>query len=131
MKVPSPFMLPLLSAGREPDFRVAFATVHGSILPGLKRYLRVYATFGADRGIHFPSPLIAVAIAVALLLPGRSTFITTLGLIGIAPGREQRLLVCAKSETGAAILALEGLFNVLHGQPPFLDNLVEAWSSVA
>jgi len=88
MKVPSPSMLPLLTAVPEPDFRVAFATVHRSILSGLERYLRVFATFGADRGIHFPSLLIAVAISVALLLPGRSAFSTTLGLIGKAPGRE-------------------------------------------
>ena len=86
--MPSPFALHLLTAVREPDFGVAFAAVHGSILSGLKRYLRVYTTFGADRGIHFPTPLIAVAIAAALLLPGRSAFITTLRLIGIAPGRE-------------------------------------------
>jgi len=88
MKVPSPSMLPLLSTGREPDFRVAFATIYRSILSGLERYLRIYTTFGADRGIHFPSLLIAVAISRALLLPGRSAFSTTLGLIGKAPGRE-------------------------------------------
>lgn len=88
MKVPSPFMLPLLSAGREPGFRVAFATVYGPPLSGLERYLCVYTTFGADRRIHFPSLLIAVAISVALLLPGRPAFITTLGIIGISPGRE-------------------------------------------
>jgi hypothetical protein len=88
MNVPSPFLLPLLPAGREPDFRVAFATVHGPPLSGLERYLRLYTTFGADRGKHFPSLLIAEAISIALLLPGRSAFITTLGLIGIAPGRE-------------------------------------------
>jgi len=88
MKVPSPSMLPLLTASLKLDFGVAFATVHRSILSGLERYLRIYTTFGADRGIHFPSLLIAVAISVALLLPGRSAFSTTLGLIGKAPGRE-------------------------------------------
>jgi len=88
MKVPSPSMLPLITAIREPYFGVAFATVYGSVLSGLERYLRVFATFGADRGIHFPSLLIAVAISVALLLPGSSAFSTTLGLIGEAPGSE-------------------------------------------
>ena len=88
MNVPSPSILPLLSTGREPDFRVAFATIYRSILSGLERYLRIYTTFGADRGIHFPSLLIAVAISGALLLPGHSAFSTTFGLIGKAPGRE-------------------------------------------
>jgi len=88
MKMPSLFMLPLLSAAREPGFRVAFATVYGPPLSGLERYLRIYTTFGADRGIHFPSLLIAEAISAALLLPGCSAFITTLGIIGISPGRE-------------------------------------------
>jgi hypothetical protein len=88
MKVPSPSMLPCLIASLKPDFRVAFATIYRSILSGLERYLRVFATFGADRGIHFPSLLIAVAISGALLFPGRSAFSTTLGLIGKAPGRE-------------------------------------------
>jgi hypothetical protein len=88
MKVPSLFMLTLLTAGGEPDFGVAFAAVHGSVLSGLERHLRIYTTFGADRGIHFPSLLIAVAITAALLLPGSSAFETTLGLIGEAPGSE-------------------------------------------
>jgi len=88
MKVPSPYMLPFLSTGREPDFRVAFATINRPILSGLERYLRIYTTFGANRGKRFPSLLIATAISKALLLPGISAFSTTLRLIGIAPGRE-------------------------------------------
>jgi len=81
-------VLPFLTAILGPDFGVALAAVHRSILSGLERYLRVFATIGTYSRIHFPLPLIAIAIPVALLFPGRSAFRTTLGLIGEAPVSE-------------------------------------------
>jgi len=128
--VPSSLVLHSLIAVLELDFAVALVAVYGSVLPGLKRYLCFYTTLSADNRIHFP-PMIAVAIPIALSSPGCSAIRTTLGLIGEAPGSEQRLLICTKSETCAALHALEGPVYVVHGQPPFVDYLAAAWSSMA
>jgi len=124
-------MLPCLTSGLQPDLGVALVAIHRSALSGLEGYLRVFTTLGAYSRKHFPLPLIAIAIPIALLSPGRSAFGTTLGLIGKAPGSKQLLLICAKSETDATIRAFEGLLYVVHGQPPFLYDLVSAWSSMA
>ena len=79
-------MLPCLTSGLQPDLGVALVAIHRSALSGLEGYLRVFTTLGAYSRIHFPLPLIAIAIPIALLSPGRSAFRTTLGLIGKSPG---------------------------------------------
>ena len=109
-----------LYASGQPDFIVAFAAIYRSILSRFERYMCAYTTFGADCRKHFPSLLKAITTTVALLLPSCSALITTLGLIQVTPGCELRLLFCTKSETNSAILALEGLINIVHERPPFL-----------
>ena len=109
-----------LPALAQSDFVVATAAVHCSAVSGLERYLRLYATVGAHGRIHFPLPLIAVAITAtigttALLFPGCSAVRTTLGLVREAFGSEELLLGSAKGETCAAVYALEGLVYVGHG----------------
>jgi hypothetical protein len=70
--------------------------------------------------MHFPLPLIAVAIPAtipitALLLLGCSAVGTTLGLVSEPLVSEELLLVSAKGETCAAVYALEGFVCVGHG----------------
>jgi len=112
-------VLQSLTAVLEPDSSVALVAVDGSVLPGLERYLGFNTTLSADNRVHLPLPK-AVAIPIALSSPGCPAFRTTLWLIGEAPGSEQRLLICTKSETCAALHALQGPVYVVHGQPPFL-----------
>jgi hypothetical protein len=117
--VPSPFPLPFLYATLVPDFSVTVAAVDGSVFSGLERYLRVFATRGADSGIHLPR-LIAVAIVAtgrtAALLPlGCSALRTTFGFVGEALIGEELLLRSGESETHATICAFEGLVYITHG----------------
>jgi len=117
---PPAFVLAFLDAGSAPNFSVAVAAVHWSPVSGLKRYLGVFPTRGADSRIHFPLPLIAVAIpatisTTALLFPGCSAVRTTLGLVSEPLGSEELLLGSAKGETCAAVYALEGLVYIGHG----------------
>ena len=121
LPIPPPaFVLAFLDAGSAPDFSVAVAAVHRSPLSGLKRYLSIFPARGADSRIHFPLPLIAVAIpatipTTALLFPGCSAVRTTLGLVSEPLGSEELLLGSVKGETCAAVCAPEDLVFIGHG----------------
>jgi hypothetical protein len=54
-----------LKCALTPDFSVAVAAVYRSPAPWLERHLGVFATGGADSGMHLPLLLIAVPIRAA------------------------------------------------------------------
>jgi len=55
----------LLKCALTPDFSVAVAAVYRSPAPWLERHLGVFATGGADSGMHLPLLLRAVPIRAA------------------------------------------------------------------
>ena len=112
-----PFSLMRFVAGLAPALRrIARTAVHGSAVPGLKRYLCLFAARGACGWEHLPLcplPLIphAVAACIATLFPlGCPARRAALRIIGETSAGEQLLLAGAKREAGIAIGALNRLF---------------------
>ncbi len=89
---------------------VAIAAVHGSITAGLKRYLGGFPTLGTGYGEHVASGgSVAVACSLCLAASG-----TALGLVLIASGLEEFLLVSAEGKACATISTLKGLVRETH-----------------
>jgi hypothetical protein len=96
---------PVLSV--QPDFIVALAAIYRSAFSWLKRHFGFLTTLGAHRGEHLAR---SVAIATASVTLGFSCLAASrasLGLIGIAFGLEELLLLSAESEGSPTIGALE------------------------
>ena len=80
------------------DFTVARAAIYRSALAWLKWYLGVLTTFGANRGEHLACRTVVVALALTLCSPRFAALGASLGLVCIALGLEELLLLGAESE---------------------------------
>ncbi len=105
------------------DFTVAVTTIDRPAIARLKGHCSVLATFGAFCRKHLALGSVAavfVAIVSVLLrlsrLPARWA---ALGVVGIAPGRKEFLLVSAESEGSSAVGTLDRLVLKTH-----LDDLL-------
>jgi hypothetical protein len=94
------------------DLIVALATIYRSIFAGLKGDFGVFAALSAYNREH--SPLGPVAIAEALCLPGLPARWAPLGVVGVAFGGEELLLLSAECEIGPTISTLDCLVGVTH-----------------
>ena len=93
-------------------FVVALATIYRSAFTGLKRYFGVLPTLGTHRGEHLARPVAIAASAsasasVTLCLSCLAASWASLGLIGIAFGLEELLLLASESEGSPAIGTLK------------------------
>jgi hypothetical protein len=87
-----------------PDFIVALAAIYGSAFTGFKRYFGILTTLGTYRGEHLAgSVAIATTTTVTLCLPCLAASRASLGLIGVAFGLEELLLLGTESEGSSAI----------------------------
>jgi hypothetical protein len=104
------------------DFTVAIATVHRSVTARFKGYLGVFAAVSAYRGKHFASGSIAIIAGTprALCFPRLAARKTALGLIGVASGLEELLLISAEGEGSLTIGTLDRLVLKLHWMTSFL-----------
>jgi hypothetical protein len=88
-----------------PDFTEALAAIDRSAFTGFKRYFCILATLGTNCGEHLARPI--AAGTVSLCLPGLSAGGASLGLIGVAFGLEELLLLGTEGESGSTIGTLE------------------------
>jgi hypothetical protein len=84
------------------NFIVALATIHWSALAGLERYLGLLTALGARCWEHLASGPGAI-VSITLCLPCFTAGSTTLGLISIAFGLEELLLLGAEGEGSPTI----------------------------
>jgi hypothetical protein len=108
------FMFKLALSARS-DFAVAIAAVDWPAVGRLKRHLGLFAALGACHREHLAwESVVAATVSVPLRLPCLPARGTSLGLIGIAPGLKQLLLVGAEGEVSPTIGALDGLVLKTH-----------------
>jgi len=90
------------------DFPVAVAAVHRFIATRLKGHFGGFATLGAGSGEHLAGGSVA-AISIALRLPCLTALRASLGLVGVAFGLEELLVLGAEGESSSTVGACEGL----------------------
>lgn len=110
---------------------VTITAVYRSPISGFERYLCVFPTCCTNSSIHFPLPLIAVAIpttiwTTGLLLFGYSAFRTTLGIVGETFASEELLLWSCKAKLCAAVHTVEDFLFVIHGWSPFIKTQLQS-----
>jgi hypothetical protein len=89
------------------DFSVTIAAIDRPASGRLKRHFGVFAALGACGRKHLAwEPVAATTTRVPLCLPCLSTRGTALGLIGIALGLEELLVLSGKGELGATVSTL-------------------------
>jgi len=94
---------------------VALTAVYRSTLSRLERDFGILTTLGTHCREHLTSgPIAVVTASVALRFSGFAAGRTSLGLIGVALGSEELLLLDAESEFSTTIRTLEGLFLEAH-----------------
>ena len=109
------------------DSTIAIATVNGPVTARFEGYFGILTTFGTRHRKHLTSGPVA-AVSVTLGLPGLATFGTALGLISVAFGLEELLVLSAESEAGPTIGALKRLVLKSHRMTSLSDILVRARS---
>jgi hypothetical protein len=95
-----------------PDFVETLAAIDRSAFAGLKRYFRIFAALGANRGVHLAGPHAATH---ALGFPCLSAGGAALGLVGVTLGLKELLLRCGKGERSPTIGTLKCLVLKNHG----------------
>jgi hypothetical protein len=83
-----------------PDFVETLAAIYRSAFARLKRYFRIFAALGTDRGVHLTG---FHAAAHALVFPCLSASRAALGLVGVTLGLKELLLRRGKGERSSAI----------------------------
>jgi hypothetical protein len=89
------------------DLIVAVAAIYWSAFTGLERYFGVLTTLGAHSGEHLAGSVTVAATSVTLGLSCLAASGASLGLVGIALGLEELLLLGAESEGSPAVGTLE------------------------
>jgi hypothetical protein len=89
------------------DFVEALAAVDRSAFTGFKRYFRILATLGANRGEHLACAVAAAAGTVSLGLPCLTAGRASLGFIGVAFGLEELLFLSSEGERSSTIGTLK------------------------
>ena len=121
-RIPGPCMSmvkPALST--QSDFTVALATIDRPAVGRLKRDLGVFAALGAYGRKHLArEPIAVTTISVPLCLPCLSARRTALGLISIALGLEELLVLSREAEVGATIGTPDGFVLKTHWMTSFL-----------
>jgi hypothetical protein len=98
------------------DLAVAVAAIYRSVATWFEGYFCTLATRGTGHSKHLAS---SAKIGAAAASVSRGSFCltasgTALGLVEIAPGLEQFLLICAKCKASSTISTCEGLVLVTH-----------------
>jgi hypothetical protein len=97
------------------DGVVAIPAVHGLISPWLERYLGFLATASACHGKHLALwPETKTTATRTLRFPCSTAFRAALGLVSVAFGSEEFLLICGKSEVNTAVSTLDRLVCKTH-----------------
>jgi hypothetical protein len=103
------------------DFVVAIATIDRSAVARLKRHFGVFAALGAHGGKHLArQPKAVTAVPVSLCFPCLAAWGTALGLIGIALGLKELLLLSAERKVSPTIGTLDRFFLKTHWMTSFL-----------
>ena len=88
------------------DVTIAVATIHRPTLARFKWHFGILATLGAYRREHLASASVAT-IPATLRLPGLAARQTALGIVGIATGSKEFLLVSTEREGSSAVRTLD------------------------
>ena len=109
------------------DFTVAISTIDRPAIGRLKRHFGVLAALGAYGRKHLAWEPVAVTTIIPLCFPCLSAWGTALGLISIAFGLKELLVLSGEAEVSPAIGTLERFVLKTHWMTSFLKFLAGVW----